>query len=228
MIIIQVALALHYLHSIGIVYRDLKPENILFAADGYIKLADFGLAKDIMVKDETDTFCGTSDYIAPEMIKRLTYDKKIDWWMLGILTYELLYHKTPFSCGNKAKLYQRIIEKEPRFPETATAEEVSFISGLLEKDPNKRAEYEFVHNHPFTSAFSFDAIIAKQVQPLFIPQIEARTNTQYFDAEFTEEDAADSFCQPVYGSVGSVPGFSYVDHAFGDVVEPEPSILAAD
>ena len=90
-------LALEYLHDKGIIYRDLKPENILFDNKGYLKLADFGLSKTGMTGNtQTYTFCGTPEYIAPEILMGLPYDKSVDWWSLGIIIYEMLTSYPPF------------------------------------------------------------------------------------------------------------------------------------
>ena len=106
--IAEIALAIDYLHSIGVVYRDLKTENILLGEDGHLKLTDFGLSKDLSFLDVTSSFCGTNEYLAPEIIRREPYSFPVDWWTLGILSYEILYGKTPFSnpieleCSNQS------------------------------------------------------------------------------------------------------------------------------
>mmetsp|Transcript_83575 Transcript_83575/g.115297 ORF Transcript_83575/g.115297 Transcript_83575/m.115297 type:complete len:234 (+) Transcript_83575:706-1407(+) len=107
----QVALALGHLHKANILYRDLKPENILINNDGYIMLADFGLAK-VLATDpgaaEPNSFCGTPEYLSPEMIEGTGHDHTIDWWALGVLIYEMIIGIPPFYNQNKNKMYYLI------------------------------------------------------------------------------------------------------------------------
>ncbi|EAY07638.1 AGC family protein kinase [Trichomonas vaginalis G3] len=211
LVLAQVALVLNHLHSIGVIYRDMKPENIMIGQDGYIKLTDFGLAKDITVEDTTSTFCGTPDYIAPEVVRGLNYDKSVDWWALGILAFELMYHRTPFHSQNRDKTYRKIVNDSPKFPEYASEVEKSFIMGLLNKEPKQRFGFKEVKEHQFFGNINFDDVLAKKIQPYYVPQIEDPTNVKYFDAEFTNETKADSFVAPIIGDEAVVPGFSYVE-----------------
>ena len=216
MVIAQIAIALNYLHSIGIVYRDIKPENILIGADGYIKLADFGLAKDIITDNKTTSFCGTPKYIAPETIVGVPYDQSVDWWSLGILTYQLIYHKFPFYSQNVDAVYRMILNKKVEFPDSASPEEIDFISILLEKDPKKRAGYNEVSQHPFFSEFTFEDILNKKLTPEYIPNLEEPTEVKYFDPIFTSEIKADSYVPPIVGSEACIPGFSYVETIYNN------------
>jgi len=226
--IAEIALALNHLHELGILYRDLKPENILLDDQGHIKLTDFGLSKDMDYSDSTNTFCGTSEYLAPEIIKKERYGIGIDWWALGILTYELLFGITPFCHSNRARLFQNIIEKEPAFHPSVSPETIQFITLLLTKDPMKRPTFGRIVELPFFEGMNFDDVLSKKYKPSFIPRVENRAPVNNFDSEFTKETPADSFVMPVMGSAEQFPGFSYVDNRAIDSPlspnsDPDPS-----
>ena len=117
-IIAQVALALGHLHERGIIYRDLKPENVLFKRDGYVLLADFGLATKIDPdKGLATSFCGTAEYLAPEMITGEGHDHTVDWWTLGVLMYELLVGIPPYFDKSRHAMYKMIRTRAVRFPQ---------------------------------------------------------------------------------------------------------------
>ena len=116
----QLALAIGHLHKSKVLYRDLKPENILLGDDGYIKLADFGLAKIVASEKKTTevgTFCGTPEYLAPEIITREGQDQTLDWWALGILIYEMIIGVTPFYNANTNKMYFMVTNGPIRWPD---------------------------------------------------------------------------------------------------------------
>lgn len=209
--IAMICLALDHLHSIGIVYRDLKPENILLDAEGYIKLTDFGLSKDMAIGRSTNTFCGTSEYLAPEIVHRQPYTIAIDWWAVGILTYELLFGVTPFAHSNRARLFQNIIEREPTFPVGTDSQTLQFITKLLTKDPKQRPDFEEIKTMPFFNEINFDDLLAKKIKPTFVPNVDKGSQPTNFDKEFTNETPQDSYVLPVFGSAEQFPGFSYVD-----------------
>lgn len=211
--IAEVAIALNYLHSIGIVYRDLKPENILISPQGHIKLTDFGLSKDLDNDDKTNTFCGTPEYASPEVIKRDYYGKEIDWWAVGVLTFELLYGRLPFESKNKAKLFYNILNKEPAFPFFIDQTSASFIKMLLVKDPKMRAGFKQIKRHPFMKDIDFDAVAQLHTEPEFIPQIEKdplRQIPQNFDSDVLKELPIDSVAHSVASSAQHFNGFSFV------------------
>lgn len=218
--IAELSLALNFLHNKKIIYRDLKPENILLDANGHVKLTDFGLSKILDVDDETaSTFCGTSEYLAPEIISRKPYTNMIDWWAIGILTYELLFGRTPFYDSNKAKLFQSIRCDQPKFPKNADPMAISFIAMLLDKDPDQRAGFESIPQHPFFKGISFEDVLERKIQPKYVPPRADGFGPVNFDREFTMENPQDSLCTPIMGDRSEFNGFSY----FGDKSDTESS-----
>jgi serine/threonine protein kinase len=208
--IAELSLAINYLHVQGIVYRDLKPENILIDTSGHLKLTDFGLVKQLDADVETTTtFCGTSEYLAPEIVARRPYGMKIDWWAIGVLTYELLFGNTPFYRDNKARMFEAIRNDPARFPGRVDAQTVAFISMLLEKDPDARADFERVRGHPFLNGLDFEKVLARQIQPAFIPP-SSPDGVGNFDSEFTNEKPMDSFATPTQVAHDDFVGFSCV------------------
>ena len=172
--IAEIALALEYLHSIGVVYRDLKLENVLICDDGHIKLTDFGLSKRIVDTEgnmhRTDSFCGTDEYLAPELIKGNKYGFSIDWWALGILMYELCYHVTPFYDKTPSKIHKNILHKEPVFPKGTPELPKDLIKKLLVKNPNKRANFQTIVKHPLFANINWDNVYQKMYVPPFKPE----------------------------------------------------------
>jgi len=222
LILAQIILAFEHLHSIGIVYRDLKPENILLDQDGYVKLTDFGLSKDLTVDDTTSTYCGTPEYMAPEIILKRSYGKAVDWWALGILAYELFFGRSPFANSNPKKLFRNILEKDPKFPPDVDPVISDFILVLLKKEPEERPSYSKIVTHQLFAGISFNDLFQKKIKPEFRPVILSNNNPSNFDQEFTKESPVDSYVSPVNGSVEKFPGFSFCET---NQFQPDPSIL---
>ena len=195
----QIALALEYLHKKGIVYRDLKPENILMDDQGYLKLADFGMAKKLNDNEKAMSFCGTPEYLAPEIITMEGHDKMADWWSFGILLFEMLCGIPPFYVENLDKMYEMIQNSAVKFPKRINLSDDAkdIIQKLLEKNPKKRMGYqkgiEEIKKHPFFAKIDFNAIEQKKVKAPFIPEVENDTDVQNFDEEFTNEDVGMSY-----------------------------------
>ena len=183
----QIALALGYLHDSKILYRDLKPENILLNKDGYIMLADFGLAK---IKDESgeepNSFCGTPEYLSPEMIVGSGHDHTLDWWALGILIYEMIIGIPPFYNQNKHQMYNLIQQAPIRWPQKdkhgieVSKDARDLISKMLEKNRKNRLgqnnDVEEILNHPWFAELDIKELLAKKVEAPFIPKIEGRAD----------------------------------------------------
>ena len=195
----QIALALEYLHSKGIVYRDLKPENILMDEQGYLRLADFGMAKKLKDDEKAMSFCGTPEYLAPEIITMEGHDKNADWWSFGILLFEMLCGLPPFYVENLDKMYELIKTSSVKFPKRINLSEDAkdIIRKLLEKNPKKRLGsqrgIEEIKEHPFFQSIDFSLIEQKKIKAPFIPELSSDTDVQYFDEEFTNEEVGMSY-----------------------------------
>nr|CAH0105258.1 unnamed protein product [Daphnia galeata] len=189
----EIVSALGYLHEQGIIYRDLKLENLLLDKDGHIKIADFGLCKeDITYGRTTKTFCGTPEYLAPEVLEDNDYGRAVDWWGLGVVMYELMCGRLPFYDRDHDVLFERILLEEVRFPRTLSQEAKDLLSGLLAKDPQKRLgggpeDYKEITQHPFFLPISWTDLEQRKIPPPFKPQVVSETDTRYFESEFTGE-----------------------------------------
>ena len=195
----QIALALEYLHSKGIVYRDLKPENILMDDKGYLRLADFGMAKLLKENEKTMSFCGTPEYLAPEVITMEGHDKNVDWWSFGILLFEMLCGLPPFYVENIDKMYDMIKNSQVKFPKRIKLSDDAkdIIIKLLNKNPKKRLGskkgIEEIKTHSFFASLDFNLILQKKLPAPFIPDLANDTDVQYFDEEFTNEEVGMSY-----------------------------------
>ncbi|KXN66960.1 Pkinase-domain-containing protein [Conidiobolus coronatus NRRL 28638] len=188
--------ALECLHGYNIIYRDLKPENILLDCNGHISLCDFGLCKlNMSENDTTNTFCGTPEYLAPELLYGQGYTKAVDWWTLGVLLYEMLTGLPPFYSENTNEMYRRILEDELVFPDDMSVRARSLLRGLLNRDPSQRLGSkgaQDIKSHPFFAEIDWGKLLAKRYQPPFKPNVASSSDTSNFDEEFTNELPQDS------------------------------------
>jgi RAC serine/threonine-protein kinase len=191
----EIALGIEYLHRKGIIYRDLKPENLLISKDGHICMTDFGISKEgLNAKDaRTATFCGTPEYLAPEILEGVEYGKEVDWWSFGTLMYEMLVGVPPFYSEDVQVMYRKIMndpvdvnairERDPSA--------VDLICSLLERDIKKRlADPEQIKKHPYFSSIDWEKLYRKEITPPFIPPVKDEEDTSQIDPTFTRQKAA--------------------------------------
>eukprot|EP00607_Mallomonas_marina_P005139 CAMPEP_0182429298 /NCGR_PEP_ID=MMETSP1167-20130531/25665_1 /TAXON_ID=2988 /ORGANISM="Mallomonas Sp, Strain CCMP3275" /LENGTH=424 /DNA_ID=CAMNT_0024612733 /DNA_START=89 /DNA_END=1363 /DNA_ORIENTATION=+ len=203
----ELTLALEAIHSHDIIYRDLKPENILLDLDGHIRITDFGLSKDGITGSGADggtkTFCGTPEYLAPEILENKGHGKAVDWWALGTLLYEMLCGLPPYYDTNVQRMYQKILTSPLRFPRPEASRPISnavkdFLRRILERNIPTRLgstnDATELKETEFLSALDFDRVTAKQYEAEFKPPETTGdpTAASNFDTEFTSEVPTDS------------------------------------
>lgn len=211
----ELALALDHLHKLGIIYRDLKPENILLDAEGHVKLTDFGLSKEsIFDEKKTYSFCGTVEYMAPEVVNRKGHGTAADWWSYGVLMFEMLTGALPFTGNNRKETMTMILKAKLGMPQFLSPEAQSLLRALFKRNPANRLGGNGIEDlkvHPFFATINWDKLYARELSPPFKPAISRVDDAFYFDTEYTSKTPKDSPGVPPSANAHELfRGFSYV------------------
>ncbi|XP_028294563.1 ribosomal protein S6 kinase alpha-1 isoform X3 [Gouania willdenowi] len=212
----ELALGLDHLHSLGIIYRDLKPENILLDEEGHIKLTDFGLCKEAIDHKKAFSFCGTVEYMAPEVVNRQGHTHSADWWSFGVLMFEMLTGALPFQGKDRKETMNLILKARLGMPQFLSAEAQSLLRALFKRNPSNRLGSnadgaEEIKRHCFFSTIDWNKLFRKEMKPPFKPAVSRPDDTFYFDSEFTSRTPKDSpGAPPSAGANQLFRGFSFI------------------
>ncbi|RDW63524.1 hypothetical protein BP6252_11069 [Coleophoma cylindrospora] len=231
----EVCLVLKFLHSKGILYRDLKLDNIILTLDGHIKTTNFGLcAEDIWYGTTTGTFCGNTEFMAPEILLDKRYTYAVDWWAFGILIYQMCFHQSPFHGEDEDEIYDAILACEPLYPINSSQSAVDICQKLLVREPEHRlgsgpTDAQEVMTHEYFNGTNWDDIYHKRVTAPYKPVISHREDTSNFDIESASIDSVPS---PVpsymlYGGETNVTQSEDVQHTEEDDSKTKKAFDAA-
>uniref|UniRef100_A0AAR2LRB4 Protein kinase C n=1 Tax=Pygocentrus nattereri TaxID=42514 RepID=A0AAR2LRB4_PYGNA len=220
----EIICGLQFLHSKGIIYRDLKLDNVMLDKDGHIKIADFGMCKENMVgENRATTFCGTPDYIAPEILLGQRYTFSVDWWSFGVLVYEMLIGQSPFQGDDEDELFESIRMDVPHYPRWITKESKDLLEKMFEREPTRRlGVVGNIRAHPFFKTINWSALEKREVAPPFKPKVKAPNDCSNFDREFLSEkprlsqadkNLIDSMDQMAFA------GFSFINPTMETILE---------
>jgi serine/threonine protein kinase len=216
--IAEILIAINYLHSQGVIYRDLKPENVLLDDDGHVRLTDFGLSKNGIDANnpKSYTFCGTPEYVAPEIIQSKGHGIAVDYWSLGALLYYMLSGAPPFYSRNKMEIYRKVVNKPVDRLPNITEDGNNLLEGLLKIDvrniqPDERLiDFEKIKKHAWFIGLDWTKVEERKASPPFKPKLKQSSDIRYFDKIFTAEPAVESIeSELMTPSPNHYTGFTY-------------------
>eukprot|EP00571_Detonula_confervacea_P006868 CAMPEP_0172316446 /NCGR_PEP_ID=MMETSP1058-20130122/28241_1 /TAXON_ID=83371 /ORGANISM="Detonula confervacea, Strain CCMP 353" /LENGTH=696 /DNA_ID=CAMNT_0013030751 /DNA_START=69 /DNA_END=2159 /DNA_ORIENTATION=- len=222
----EITLAIDYVHGLDIVYRDLKPENVLLDSRGHVRLTDFGLSKEGISNSSSgaNSFCGTPEYLAPEILNRQGHGRAVDWWSLGALLYEMLTGLPPFYNRDREKLFEKIRKGTLEYPKYLSRRAEQILKGLLTKDPHRRLgsgpnDADDIKAQDFFADLNWERLLKGDVAPPWDPQINCSLDTSQFDHEFTNMplNSPGNFQGHGFGGTPAdnvFEGFTFTDRAF--------------
>nr|VZH91152.1 unnamed protein product [Spirometra erinaceieuropaei] len=199
----EICIALNFLHERQIVYRDLKLDNVLMDCEGHIKLTDYGMCKEgISETNTTSTFCGTPNYIAPEILRGESYSFSVDWWALGVLMFEMVSGRSPWEGVGQSEnpdqntedyLFRVILNNPIRYPRSVSVQTTNILQRFLNKDPMERlgcpphSSFADIQNQPLFRSIDWVALEQKRVVPPYRPEMAGDRDLIHFDPTFTNE-----------------------------------------
>jgi len=210
----EICLGIAHLHAAGIIYRDLKPENLLLDASGHIKVTDFGLSKEGLADNQrTKTFCGTPEYLAPEVLDGKAYTKAVDWWSVGTLIFEMLTGLPPFYCEDVQKMYSMKMTAELTIPDYVEDDAQDIIHKFLDRNPDTRLrDIEEIKRHRWFAGIDWDKLLLKEIEPPYIPHVD-KESTVLIDETFTNMDIKSALGETTatpQGKPDQFEGFTYM------------------
>lgn len=224
----EITLAIEYVHNLDVIYRDLKPENVLLDAQGHVRLTDFGLSKEGISDSSSgaNSFCGTPEYLAPEILNRQGHGRAVDWWSLGALLYEMLTGLPPFYCRDREKLFEKIRRGELFYPRHLSQRAQSLLRGLLTRDPTKRLgsgelDAGEIKSHLFFADISWSKLAKGEIAPPWNPTLSGSLDTSQFDAEFTNMPICSPGSMQVSSSFGHIFIFISSNNTFSDNMDSQ-------